>query len=273
MKIWPKNWREFQHYKDRSPGWIKLHKNLLDDYDFHSLPVASRALAPCLWLLASEADISENGEIKLDINKVAFRVRIDANSLVLALMPLIEKGFFIASHDASELLADLYQAAILEKRREREEIETYKPEKEKSSQIAKLENNLPVAAPLAPKKDDVSPEQKYLRSKTWEAYATAFFNRHKTEPVRNAKTNAQIVQIVKNLGEEAPHVAAFYLTHNEPWYVKKMHSLDSLVKDAESLRAQWATGKMVTGKSAMDTLKFGGMADAINQHFDMDADF
>lgn len=126
MKIWPKNWSEFQHYKDRSPGWIKLHKYLLDDYDFHSLPVASRALAPCLWLLASE---SEKAEIPLDVNKIAFRVRMTADELIGSLVPLIEKGFFLISPDASELLAERYQLACLEKRRE--ETETYKPEKEK----------------------------------------------------------------------------------------------------------------------------------------------
>jgi len=112
-----------------------------------------------------------------------------------------------------------------------------------------------------------------LNKKTWESYATAFFNRHGTEPVRNAKVNSQIVQIVKNLGEEAPHVAAFYVGHNEAWYVKKMHSLDSLVKDAEALRAQWATGKMVTGKSANDSLKFGNLASTLTQQINMDEKF
>jgi hypothetical protein len=33
-----KNWSEFQHYKDRNPPWIKLHRALLDDYAFAALP-------------------------------------------------------------------------------------------------------------------------------------------------------------------------------------------------------------------------------------------
>lgn len=53
MKLVPKNWTSFQHYKDRAPPWIRLHRGLLDDYEFQCLPVASRALAPMLWLLAS----------------------------------------------------------------------------------------------------------------------------------------------------------------------------------------------------------------------------
>ena len=58
--IVPKNWSQFQHYRDRSPTWLKLHRSLLDDFDYHCLPIASKALAPFLWLLASEY---EGGEI------------------------------------------------------------------------------------------------------------------------------------------------------------------------------------------------------------------
>jgi hypothetical protein len=60
MLIVPNNWAELQHYKDRSPPWIKLHKKLLDNFEFQSLPVASRALAPMLWLLASEHGMSRD---------------------------------------------------------------------------------------------------------------------------------------------------------------------------------------------------------------------
>ena len=55
MFLTPKNWHAFQHYNKRNPPWIKLHRALLDDYEFSQLPVESRALAPMLWLIASEA--------------------------------------------------------------------------------------------------------------------------------------------------------------------------------------------------------------------------
>ena len=29
--IRPRNWHEFQHYHDRKPVWIKLHRSLLSD--------------------------------------------------------------------------------------------------------------------------------------------------------------------------------------------------------------------------------------------------
>ena len=37
MTLTPKDWGEFQHYKDRSPPWIKLHKKILDNADFSPL--------------------------------------------------------------------------------------------------------------------------------------------------------------------------------------------------------------------------------------------
>lgn len=114
MILTPRNWNSFQHYKDRAPAWIKLHRALLDDYAFFCLPVASRALAPCLWLLASEY---EGGKINATLDELAFRLRMTRGELADALSPLVESGFF----DASEPLAECEQEAIPEKRREEEE--------------------------------------------------------------------------------------------------------------------------------------------------------
>lgn len=91
MKLRPKNWTTFQHYKDRRPPWIKLHRTILDDKDFFRLPVASRALAPCLWLLASE---SEDGWFDGDSDEISFRLRLPEKEIKEGLKPLIEKGFF-----------------------------------------------------------------------------------------------------------------------------------------------------------------------------------
>ena len=120
MKLTPKNWGEFQHYRDRSPTWIKLHKHILDDYEFQCLPVASRALAPMLWLIASEC---ENGQIDASVEKLAFRLRMSEADLTDALKALIDGGFFILEHDASAPLAEPERDASLEKRREEREKE------------------------------------------------------------------------------------------------------------------------------------------------------
>lgn len=106
-----KNWTKFQHYSDRkSMPWIKLHNSLLDDRKFMSLPDASKWLAIQLWLLASEGDIK--GQIEGDIEDLAFRTRKEVDELSTSLNLLIDKGFI---EDASNVLAECYQVASLDK--------------------------------------------------------------------------------------------------------------------------------------------------------------
>lgn len=109
-----KNWEKFQHYKDRTPPWIRLHRGLLDDYEFHSLPDASKALAPCLWLLASENPDPSRGEISASDDKIAFRLRMPVKKFQESIKPLIDHGFFEMDHDASNLLAEREQVATPE---------------------------------------------------------------------------------------------------------------------------------------------------------------
>jgi hypothetical protein len=125
MKLIPKNWDNFQHYKHRSPPWIKLHRNLLDDMHYQRLPIASKALAPMLWLLASE---SNTGVIEKTTEEIAFRLRMPEKDVINAIKPLIDNGFF---SDADNMLADRLQDATTEKRqsivREEKEKETDTP--------------------------------------------------------------------------------------------------------------------------------------------------
>lgn len=106
--------------------------------------------------------------------------------------------------------------------------------------------------------------------KTWGAYKTAYAKRYAVDPVRNAKTNSQVKQIVQRLGgEEAPHVASFFVGHANAFYVRKSHDLGSLLTDAEKLRMEWATGRMVTTTGANQADKtqtnFNSANEAIRQ--------
>ncbi len=92
MILVPKNWGKFQHYKDRCPPWIKLHRDILNDRTFANLPIASKALAPLLWLLASE---SKDGSFDAAIEELAFRLHIASKDIESGLKPLIDKGFFV----------------------------------------------------------------------------------------------------------------------------------------------------------------------------------
>lgn len=109
-----KNWGEFQHYKDRSPPWIKLHRSFLDNYEFACLPLASKALAPLLWLLAAE---SSDGSVRIDPEWLAFRLRWPVADVVAGLKPLCDGGFIEVASDA---LAGRLQEACLETETETE---------------------------------------------------------------------------------------------------------------------------------------------------------
>lgn len=82
---------------------------------------------------------------------------------------------------------------------------------------------------------------------TWKAYAEAYRKRYGVEPVRNKSVNSMLCKLVEKLGaEEAPAVAAFYVTHQGQFYVAKMHPVNLLLADAEKVRTEWATGRQVT---------------------------
>lgn len=81
-----KNWKEFQHFKDRNPPWVKLHRQLLDNPDWHKLsPVDSKILI-MLWLLASE-DKDIQGKLP-NVQTIAFRLRLPCEKITESLKSL-----------------------------------------------------------------------------------------------------------------------------------------------------------------------------------------
>jgi hypothetical protein len=73
-KLRIKNWHEFQHFKDRTPPWIKLHKTILDQRDINAISDCSFRVLIGLWLLASE-DHAMQGNLP-SIDDIAFRLRM-----------------------------------------------------------------------------------------------------------------------------------------------------------------------------------------------------
>jgi len=131
MLLQPKNWAVFQHYKDRCPPWIKLHRDLLNDRVFMRLPIASRALAPMLWLLASE---SKDGVFDGSLDELVFRLHITKKEYEDGVKPLIDNDFFTV---VSGVLAERKQDAIPETETEREgETETKTKKNKLGSRLA-----------------------------------------------------------------------------------------------------------------------------------------
>lgn len=105
-----------------------------------------------------------------------------------------------------------------------------------------------------PEKKEPKPKSESVNAETWDAYSNAYFDRYGTEPVRNAKVNAGIAQFVQRLGkDEAPHVARFFVGHGNGYYVREMHAVGPMLKDAEKLRTEWATNSRMTAHKAMQS--------------------
>jgi hypothetical protein len=137
-----KNWAEFQHYAKRRPPWIKLHHSLLDDYAWHRLPEASKALGPMLWLLASER---VDGAVPYDLETIAFRLHMTRDKVDAALGPLIGAGFMIEQHDAGAPLAACQQPASSERETEKES----KTERERDTRAHQAPTKVPEAIAAA----------------------------------------------------------------------------------------------------------------------------
>jgi len=108
-----KNFDRFQHYRDRKPVWIKLYNELLDDYEFGLLPDASKMHLVAIWLLASRYE----NAVPADPAWVARRINATepVNLDILA-----ERGFIQYNQECSDVLAERYQPASLEKETETE---------------------------------------------------------------------------------------------------------------------------------------------------------
>lgn len=79
-----RNWARFQHYKGQdSPPWIKLYRDLLNDYEFNQLSELERGRLMRIWLLAA----SDGGRIPNDSKWVAQKIgakSLDLDSFIVA---------------------------------------------------------------------------------------------------------------------------------------------------------------------------------------------
>lgn len=114
--------------------------------------------------------------------------------------------------------------------------------------------SLPTGIKEEEKKEDVGAVKTAPTSKsadTWHEYSEAYRRRYGVIPVRNQMTNTHLCKLVDRLGkDDAPRVAAFYLSHNKQFYVQSRHPTNLLLLNAEALRTEWKTGVKSTGLEA-----------------------
>src|SRR5262249_40129317 len=96
------NWAKFQHYKDRNPPWIKLHRELLISRTWLTADDASRVLAIVCMVLAAET----GNKIPLDIAYIKRRAYLNQEPDFPQLIPSQFSEIVDASGTASNVLGD-----------------------------------------------------------------------------------------------------------------------------------------------------------------------
>ena len=124
-----RNWKKFQHFKDRKPPWVKLYRDILDDLDWHELDAtASKVLIMC-WLIASEDD----GRLP-SVKTLAFRLRMSEKQTNDCLNKL---SHWLEQDDIS-VISDRYQSDSLETERETEKETETEVEKKRGTKGSRL---------------------------------------------------------------------------------------------------------------------------------------
>jgi hypothetical protein len=72
---------------------VRLHKTLLDNYEFQKMGSEARALLPMLWLLASEDADPISGNVPYSVPKISFRLRLSLEVVEQALTEIWQAGF------------------------------------------------------------------------------------------------------------------------------------------------------------------------------------
>lgn len=135
-------------------------------------------------------------------------------------------------------------------------------EEEGKGVVAAPTENFPAAIAPVPEK----PESELQASckETWAGYSFAYEQRYQVKPVRNQKVNALVKQFVQRIGfEESPLIAEWFVSHPGGYYVGRMHDFGCLLSDAEKLRTEWATGRVMTQTKARQSDKTGATMSAL----------
>ena len=112
-----KNWKNFQHYHDRCPPWIKLHFSMLHSNDWVMLDDASRVLMIACMLVASRNE----GEVDGSDAGLCYLQRVAYLKRKPSLKSLIDCGFLeCASGCKQEIAKDTTETENIKKEREEE---------------------------------------------------------------------------------------------------------------------------------------------------------
>lgn len=84
-----RNWKRYQHYKERRPPWIKLHLELLENYELMECRASTRWLACGLLLLAARYE----NLIPCERNVIGKALNLNSQQVKVGLQDLLQIRF------------------------------------------------------------------------------------------------------------------------------------------------------------------------------------
>ena len=139
-----------------------------------------------------------------------------------------------------------------------------------SPAAAETELQLAETKPAKPTKPKSEPNPDNVA--TWQAYARAYRDRYGVLPASNAKTRGQTAQLVRFVGREiAPHLAAYFVSHNNRWFVQSRHEIGCLLRAYQQVLTDMQRGEQMTQAKAQQAERTQGNFDAVMQSDDIAA--
>lgn len=225
------NWEKHNPKRDqKSYTWLRLNNDICTDPELFGLDPEQKF---CWIEILCQASRKNNGTITVNLNQISDVTKVSIIK-ISKLIQFLQLKPIIKVHDRA-----LPQTAVTT-------TPTYERDVRHETNATNVRDER-----ISPKRKCVrEPADKTLGSKIWDEYAEAYEGRYGTPPVRNAAVNSKCTQLAKRLGEDAPAVARFFVSHNRQFYVLKSHPIGMLLADAEGLHTEWVKGKQTTNTEA-----------------------
>jgi hypothetical protein len=252
-------WEKYNPRKDlKATNWLRLQNSLFEDPNF----IEFNHSEILFWVyLLSMASKKQAGSIRLSVAHAERIGRFRTEDITSAIAKLTElecvqvterevktgvtstsrtRNTDVRGHNLSGNTTNERTNNQRDERNETNGAHVHAPD---SSNPDATKENLPIK--------EVNPEGPTPTALTWRSYRDAYQEKYGEAPPFNAKIGGQLKSFVSRVPkEEAPSIAAFFLTHKDQYYLKSMHPVGLLLRDAEKLRTEWATGRQMTGAQA-----------------------
>lgn len=270
IKIKVLDWEKFNPRKDiKSSSWFRLENNFFTNPKFFKLSHEQKLV----WLfILCQASQKQSHEILICPDLTSALVRIDAEEVAYTILRLAELNQIEILEDSRD--ADVTHPYVRKKLATRSGYlrtdgrtdgtnETRRTDELSCSEQKSPPHPVQINDPKPKPKKAAAPTE---GSEVWSAYSTAYQDRYKVEPVRNAKTNKNCSDLVNRLGKDvAVKVVRFYLTHGHSYYLQKTHAIGLCLQDAESLHTQMLRDSRVTSSQAQQSDKGSEQADIFDR--------